>query len=72
MVEIVAVADKVADAEVAKETDAISTNPHTAKWTIIPLKHGARKSTLKTTQTPAVHRRWYKQLQQQRTFWLPL
>jgi len=50
----VAVADEVADAEVDEETDARSTNAHTAKWTIIPPKHAERESTLKTTQTPAV------------------
>jgi len=53
--EIVAEADKVADAEVDKETDARSTNAHTAKWTIIPPKHVERENALKTTtaiQTP--------------------
>jgi hypothetical protein len=45
--EIVAVADE--------ETNARSTNAHTAKWTIIPPKHAERESTLKMTQTPAVH-----------------
>jgi len=52
--EIVAMADEVVDAEVDEETDARSTNGHTAKWTIIPPKHAERESTLKTTQTPAV------------------
>jgi hypothetical protein len=55
MVEIMAVADEVADAEVDEETDARSTNAHTAKWTIIPPKHAERERTLKTTQTPVVH-----------------
>jgi len=54
--EIVAMADKVADAEVDEEMDGRSTNAHTAKWTIIPPKHEERESTLKTTQTPAVQR----------------
>jgi hypothetical protein len=54
LAEIMVVADKVADAEVDEETDARSTNAHTAKWTIIPPKHAERESTLKTTHTPAV------------------
>jgi hypothetical protein len=57
--EIVAVGiswvDEVADVVVHEETDARSTNAHTAKLTIIPLKHVERESTLRTTQTPAVH-----------------
>ena len=49
-----AVADEVAGEEVDEETDARSTNPHTAKWTIIPPKHVERESTLTTTQTRAI------------------
>ena len=52
--EIVAVANEVADEEEDEVTDASSINPHTAKWSIIPLKHAERESTMKTTQTPAV------------------
>jgi hypothetical protein len=48
----VAVADKVADAEVAVETDARSTNAHTAQWTIIPPKHAEKEHTLKAIQIP--------------------
>ena len=50
-----AVANEVADQEEDDETDARSTHAHTSKWTIIPPKHAERESTLKTTQTPAIH-----------------
>jgi hypothetical protein len=50
----VAVADKVADADVDDEMDARSTHAHTANWTIIPQKNAGRESTLNTIQTPAV------------------
>jgi hypothetical protein len=46
------VADVVADAEVDEETDARSTNAHTAKWTIIPPKHAEKENTLKAIQIP--------------------
>jgi hypothetical protein len=42
-------ADEVADAEVDEEMDTRSTNAHTAKWAIIPLKHAERENALKTT-----------------------
>jgi hypothetical protein len=54
VVEIVAVVDEVADAEVDEEMDARSPNAHTEKLTIIPPKHAERESTVKTTQTPLV------------------
>ena len=47
-------ADELADEVVDEEMDARSTNAHTAKWTIFPLKHAERETTLKTTQTPAI------------------
>jgi len=49
-----AVVDEVAGKEVDEETDARSTNAHTAKWTIIPPKHAERESTLKMTPTQAI------------------
>jgi len=58
MVEIMAVADEVADAkvdevadaEVNKETDARSTSAHTVKRAITPPKHAERENALKTTK----------------------
>ena len=50
----IAMVDEVADAEVDEETDASSTHAHTAKWTIIQLKHAERESTLKMSQTLAI------------------
>jgi hypothetical protein len=49
VVEIVAVADKVTDEVEDAETDARSTNAHTATWTIIPRKHAERENALKMT-----------------------
>jgi len=46
------VADEVPDAAVDEETDARSTNAHTAKWTIIPPKNAEKESTLKAIQVP--------------------
>jgi hypothetical protein len=51
-VEIVTVADMVADAEVDQETDARSISAHTSKGTIIPPKHAERDKAL--TTTPAI------------------
>jgi len=42
----VAVADEVADVREDEETDARSTNAHTAKWSIKPPKHAEIKSKL--------------------------
>jgi hypothetical protein len=54
--EIVALEDEVVDglpdSVVDDETDARSTNAHTAKWTIIPPKHVEKESTLKVIQIP--------------------
>ena len=46
------VADNVADAEVDEDTDARRTNAHTAKWTIVPLKHAEKECMLDATQIP--------------------
>jgi hypothetical protein len=43
--------DEVADKEMDKATDARTTNAHTCKWTIIPLKHMEKGSTLTMTQS---------------------
>jgi hypothetical protein len=50
-----AVPDEVADMEVDEEMHTRSTYAHTAKWTIIPLKHAERQKALNMTmaiQTP--------------------
>jgi hypothetical protein len=51
--DVVAVADKVANAEVDEETDASSKYPHIAKWTIIQSNHTERQLKLKIIHTPA-------------------
>jgi hypothetical protein len=48
----VAVADMVADVEVDEETNARSTNAHTAKWTIIPPKQAEKGISLKAIPIP--------------------
>jgi hypothetical protein len=41
--ELFAMPDEVMDEVADEETDTRSTKAHPAKWTIIPLKHGARE-----------------------------
>jgi hypothetical protein len=51
MADIVAVAmvDEVVEEDVEEETDARSTDAHTAKWTTIPPKHEEGENALNTT-----------------------